>query len=138
MEVDLLRKYQEKETLDDFNVIVSGKPVITYKAIELPNKGNVNKISCIKEGRYLVTKRLSEEHGHCFLLHDVPGRDSVEIHSGNFAAGKKVDTKGCILVGDSFSDINHDGNLDVQNSVKTLEKLNKILPDEFYINIKTK
>jgi hypothetical protein len=66
-----------------------------------------------------------------FWIKDVPGRDGILLHIGNFAAGKKLDTEGCILPGMYFSDINDDGNIDVTGSTTAMNKLLKYLPNEF-------
>jgi hypothetical protein len=55
----------------------------------------------------------------------------ILIHSGNFY----TDILGCILVGDSYGDINHDGIKDVLNSKKTLAEIAKILPQSFSLEI---
>lgn len=54
--------------------------------------------SAIPNGTYKVVLYMSPKHGYMVpLLQDVPGFDYVEIHPGNTA----LDTKGCILVGQS-------------------------------------
>jgi hypothetical protein len=60
----------------------------------------------IPTGRYEVTRYQSPHFGKdVLLLHDVPGRDSIEIHTGNTAK----DSHGCILVGQTLggSSIGH-------------------------------
>lgn len=47
----------------------------------------------------------------------------------------QIDTRGCILIGKRFSDINSDGNLDVAESRAALELLLKIVPNNFKIVI---
>lgn len=49
----------------------------------------------IPVGNYIITLYVSPEHGLVPLLHDVPGRSSIEMHEGNF----EMNSKGCILVG---------------------------------------
>ena len=70
-----------------------------------------------------------------FRLYDVPGRDGILIHIGNYAAGKKVDTKGCILPGTYFTDINQDGYTDVAGAGDAMKKLLVVLPFEFELTI---
>lgn len=55
----------------------------------------------IPSGRYRVTIYYSLRHKSMVpLLHDVPGRTSIEIHVGNFSSPTGPnDTQGCILVG---------------------------------------
>jgi len=68
--------------------------------LELPWLENQDDVSCIPEGVYTCRYRWSRKH-KCFLFGvDVPGRDDIEIHIGNWPH----DTEGCILVGTSFSE----------------------------------
>ena len=53
------------------------------------------------------------------------------MHTGNF----NKDTKGCILPGAKFSDINNDGLLDVVFSGHTMNDLKALLSKEFEIEI---
>ena len=136
MKVEIKRKYQEKETLGDLKILDKDNfSLFTCHTIELPNLNNQRKISCIPEGTYKVTKIFSPTKGKCFLLHNVPGRSAVEIHIGNYATGKKVDTEGCILPGMRFADANGDGQLDVVESTIAMNKLLQILPNEFELTI---
>jgi hypothetical protein len=135
MKVQIKRMYGELETLGDLQVLVENFIKFECKTIELPDKDNQHNISCIPEGDYTVTKIVSPSKGKCFLLHDVPNRSAVEIHIGNYAAGKKVDTEGCILPGLYFADRNNDGIIDVADSTKAMIKLLEILPDKFELSI---
>lgn|SRR3990167_7451294 len=103
--------------------------------LELPWKNNEKQVSCIPQGFYHVEKRKSAKFGEHFLIKDVPNRDFILIHSGNFAAGDKVDIKGCIMVGSDYQDINTDGNLDIINSKITLRAMLKALPNKFLLEI---
>ena len=66
--------------------------------LELPWKDNQHGVSCIPEGTYEVAIGWSPDH-HMDVPHvlNVPDRDDIEMHVGNFPK----DTKGCILVGAS-------------------------------------
>ena len=103
--------------------------------LELPDNGNQKNVSCIPEGRYWCEKIISPTKGKCFLLKKVPGRSAIEIHVGNYAAGLKPDTQGCILPGKRFDDINEDGYIDVQSSGDTMKSLLSFLPNKFEILI---
>jgi len=107
------------------------------KTIELPWKENARQISCIPgQGKsYKCIQIVSPSKGTCFHIQDVPGRDAVLIHKGNYATGRKVDTLGCILPGMYFMDINKDGYPDVADSTTAMEMLLKILPDTFTLTI---
>lgn len=136
MDVYLIRTYKEKETLGNFIIIGgSGEIVFQCKTIELPWKNNARQISCIPAGTYQVEKTISPTKGKCFHVKDVPSRDSILIHIGNYASGKKVDTLGCILPGMGFVDLNKDGELDVTQSTNAMISLLNKLPDSFTLKI---
>jgi hypothetical protein len=61
--------------------------------------------SRIPVGRYTITWKNSPSRGrNVYWVLGVPGRDSVQIHSGNYAGtnGLKSDVLGCILLGNSI------------------------------------
>jgi hypothetical protein len=69
---------------------------IVAVTLELPDHGNAKDVSCIPAGSYRAELRDSPKRGYqVYGLLDVPDRDDIEIHIGNFP----VDTDGCILVG---------------------------------------
>lgn len=96
------------------------------KTLELPWKDNKKGISCIPDGRYTVKKRTSTKYGKHLWISDVPNRDMILIHTGNYNS----QTHGCVLVGKELKDINKDGQLDVTESVKTMGKLMSFVTDE--------
>jgi hypothetical protein len=64
-------------------------------SMELPSRGNNDKISAIPPGMYSAFARLSEKTGPVLELAGVNGRTAVQIHTGNI-----VDhSEGCILLG---------------------------------------
>ena len=78
---------------------------------ELKEDNDLPDISCIPIGTYLVQWLFSESH-KAFVYHvmNVPGRDSVEMHSGNFCGDTSIkdargnqlywsDVLGCIIGG---------------------------------------
>ena len=62
-------------------------------SLELPWRDNDRNISCIPEGMYNCSF-----DGDRYLVHHVPHRSAVQIHSGNLPR----DTRGCILPGEEF------------------------------------
>jgi hypothetical protein len=135
MLVLIKRTYKEKETLG-YGVVLDGPTqVYAFNTLELPELGNQHNVSCIPEGAYECHKITSPTKGKCFQVMDVPNRTGILLHIGNYATNYHVDTEGCILVGNSFVDINNDGFLDIINSTITLNKLLSILPDSFQIEI---
>ncbi len=77
--------------------------VIGLCTIELPWNDNQHNISCIPIGEYDLEYYDSPEHGEVLRVLNVPDRDGVLMHSGNYAGdeskGFKTDSKGCIIVG---------------------------------------
>lgn len=104
---------------------------IVFHSLELPWKNNEHKISCIPKGIYDVEKRYSEKYGWHFHVLNVPDRDMILVHVGNYFS----DIKGCILPGKGLADINGDGKLDVTASRPALNALLKIMPDKFKLEI---
>jgi len=101
------------------------------RCLELPWLDNRVEVSCVPERVYTVQKHISPKFGECFHVLDVPGRTDILIHKGNY----KKDTKGCILPGRTFADLNADGWADVTSSGPTLDYLLDIMPDEFELTI---
>lgn len=131
MKAVISRTYGNIQTTGKMIVFDGDHKIMENYTLELPWNGNQHNSSCIPEGKYKVTKIYSPKFGKCFLLHDVPDRSAILIHKGNY----NTDTRGCILVGNCFEDINQDGNLDVVGSTATLEKLLGVLSDEWTLHI---
>lgn len=114
------------ETFGQLRIEQDGRVVFVCLTLELPWRNNDAVTSCYPPGTYTVVKRWSPDHGdHWHVL--VPNRAFRLIHIGNYAAGKKRDTKGCTLVGATFADINGDGFRDITASTATMRALNKAL-----------
>ena len=95
MEITVTRKdYTDESTIGDFGIDNS---FFCY-SLELPwgNGANVHQVNCILPGRYEViidqSARFKRLMPHIL---NVPNRDSIRIHVGNFAR----DTEGCVLLG---------------------------------------
>ncbi len=101
------------------------------RTLELPDRDNQNRISCIPEGKYTVVKRYSKKYGDHFHILNVPNRDYILAHNANYVR----QLLGCIAVGLAHTDIDGDGWRDVTRSKKTLKDLNKELPDKFELEI---
>ena len=107
-------------------LIKQDKPL--FVTLELPWKNNQSMISCIPVGRYRATKMMSKAFGKIvFVLHDIPGRDVIEMHIGNSIK----DTHGCILLGMSFNTSDYM----ISDSKIAFDKFMAIMPDEFYLTI---
>tara|TARA_R100000655_G_scaffold40612_3_gene76402 strand:+ start:8236 stop:8649 length:414 start_codon:yes stop_codon:yes gene_type:complete len=124
----LIRLNQDnKQSLGRFYLYNGLDEIFTCSTLELPFKENKRNISCIPTGRYLVNTRTSSKYGDHFILEDVPNRDFILIHTANYYS----QLRGCIAVGEGFSDINKDDSLDVYSSKKTLQNLLKKAPEGF-------
>ena len=120
LQIRIFRTYREQSTIGKAWVELAGSyPIFDFVTLELPWKDNQQNISCIPEGKYTWQKYMSPKHGEVLLIHQVPNRSMIEIHKGNFT----TDIEGCILPGDSHTDINGDGVIDVTNSAVTLNKI---------------
>jgi hypothetical protein len=121
--IELIRVAQsEKGT---FGVIVKeGIPICV--TCEDPWNDNKTGISCIPEGAYSVMPHSGPKYKDVWILREVPGREAILIHNGNSIA----DTRGCILVGKSFSWAS------ISNSRETLDYLRGVLPGNFSLHIK--
>lgn len=100
--------------------------------LELEWAENQKEVSCIPPGVYKVVKRYSDKYKHHWIILDVPNRDHILIHHGNYHR----DILGCILVGNNFVDLDKDGYRDVTSSKNTMKKLITILPQLFELEIK--
>ena len=129
------RLYTTTETKGAFLILDGDTLLYECKTIELPFKDNLRQESCILEGVYDVIKVIKEDGKQVFLILNVPGRDGIEIHIGNYIQGNHPDTKGCILPGTYFTDINQDGYIDIANSGYEMKKLLELLPDRFKLYI---
>jgi hypothetical protein len=94
------------------------------KTLERPWKNNAYNISCIPKGEYICKYTFSPKFlKYTYLLQGTGKRSGIRIHSGNYF----FDIEGCILLGDSYRDINKDKKVDVLNSRITINKFEKLL-----------
>lgn len=136
MKLKLTRLYQQpvgspKQTIGELYVIAGNEIISKCYTLELPWLANDRRISCIPAGEYQVVERQSPKYGKHWHLLNVPSRELILIHSGNY----HTHTLGCILVGSHLADMNNDGLCDVANSAATMNKLRAILPTSFNIEI---
>lgn len=124
------RTYRNDETMGMFQVVDGMKLLYRCKCLELADNGNQHDISCVPEGVYDVVKEKNEK-GDVFRVLNVPDRSGILIHKGNF----KRDTKGCIIPGTFFCDLDLDQIPDVGESTKAMDMLNEVLPSKFKLYI---
>jgi len=102
--------------------------------IELPDRNNIPRISCIPIGQYKLQKRRYPKHGEQIGIPNVLGREAILIHAANNAL---KELQGCIapvtaLTGEGIGDY----------SGKALAKLKALvyslwdMGDEVYLNIR--
>ena len=128
-------KLQEAQTLGTLVLTDDeGNKLFSCKTLELPWLDNKRNESCIPLGNYKVITRQSARYNKHYHILDVQGRSFVLIHIGNYY----TQTKGCILVGEKLADLNADGYKDVTNSKLTMQKLLKLAPNGFTLEIKRK
>lgn len=123
-------KKGQKQMLGSFHLFENEKEIFNCITLEKPWQNNKQNISCIPNGSYYVTTTESPKYGETLQIVAVPNRSHILFHSGNY----ETDTKGCILLGGSFKDINHDNLTDIVNSRKTVNKLESIT-SEFLLTI---
>lgn len=98
--------------------------------LEDPWDNNKKDVSCIPAGTYQVVPHSGARYKNVWRLENVPNRTDILIHEGNTIAN----TKGCLLVGEIFGELNKQPA--ILRSVPTLDKLRKILPQQFTLTIK--
>jgi hypothetical protein len=139
MRVEMWRTYKPYATYSDTKVFDENNDLVfECKTLELPWKENQRNISCIPPGpgekaEYMVVKMQPTVKRNYVYFHvlDVPGRDAILWHPGNYTS----QILGCQLHGEEFTDLNKDGIADVTNTTATLKILAAILPDKFKLTI---
>ena len=113
---------------------------ITYQGeeichtIELPERNNIPRISCIPIGQYKLEKRRYPKHGEQIGIPIVLGREAILIHAANDAL---KELQGCIA---PVTTLTGEGRGDY--SGKALAKLKALvyslwdMGDEVYLNIR--
>jgi hypothetical protein len=128
MKAYLIRTYLPDCTIGVFVAQTPGGNVLMEcSMLELPWRDNQRKISCIPEGVYRVRIRRTDKFGQHYHILDVPNRDSILQHSGNFT----TDILGCQLPGSTIIDLNKDLTPDIRDSKVTLKKMISLLGAEY-------
>lgn len=103
----------------------NGKLIFQCVVNELPWKENKRRISCIPAGFYILSFRTIGKYAFdSYHITNIDGsevseRSDILLHYGNF----EYDTLGCVLAGETFYDIDKDGDLDITNSKTTMRRL---------------
>ena len=105
----------------------------TCKSLELPDKNNASRVSCIPLGTYVCkyTKSplFSKNAGKdvfTYAVLNVPKRAGIRIHSANYAR----QLLGCVALGSAHKDLDIDGQLDVIHSGDTMRKFEDVMNRE--------
>ena len=123
--------HEDKQTLSSLEFYNNEIVVLSVKALELPDRDNQRNISRIPSGTYQCSLRWSEKYDWHYHINNVPNRSLILMHFGNYY----TDTRGCILVGNAFKDINSDGYRDVTSSKKTMKRILGLAPNQFELTI---
>lgn len=100
------------------------------RTLELPDKGNKQKISCIPKGEYVCKYTMSPSFKKfTYEVLDVIDRAGIRIHSGNFTR----QILGCILLGQKLLDIDKDNIIDITESRKTVEEFENVMNQQSFI-----
>ncbi len=85
------------------------------KTLEPSWRLNQKNISCIPKGTYEVKKVYSLKFGLVYEVQNVPNRTGIYFHGGNFF----FNTKGCILLGKGYGNLNNDKETDITDTKAT-------------------
>lgn len=121
----------DKQTLSRFYLYADVNTIFKSVVLELADKDNQRRISRIDPGEYICELRYSDKYKWHFHVKDVKDRTLILIHFGNYHR----DTKGCIILGNEFADIDGDGYRDVTSSKKTIRRLMAAAPKSFKLII---
>jgi len=115
----------------------NGATLMSFVVLELPWLDNQRGVSCIPLGTYTLEKKKAGEDGSRFKyphfeVVNVPGRQEIKWHKGNFYK----DIRGCMLPGKFLKDINKDGFVDVTDNATTLASLWATLPQKTQLVIR--
>jgi hypothetical protein len=129
-----------KQTQGRATLFNGSEKLISFVTLEPPWLQNAIGKSCIPPGVYTVKPRWSPKYGNHFIIEGTSPREWVLFHVGNYIGSKNPktgtpDSTGCILVGNAFVDINRDGLLDISASSLTMQKLIKLAPEGFTLEI---
>ena len=83
--------------------------------LEPSNMDNKKFLSCIPEGRYMIRPIVSPKFGKTWEVVDVPDRENIMFHAGNWA----FNTDGCIILAQHFGKLH--GRWAVLNSGNTFK-----------------
>lgn len=116
-------KKSNTRTLGRLTVYDGLDKIAEFTTLELPWRNNETDKSCIPSGFYRVDRGSSKQFKHHLRLANVVGREDILIHIGNFPHN----STGCIILGNSFADIDGCGELEVTSSGVATEKIYRLV-----------
>lgn len=138
----LIKRFKDdgKQTQGRAILFDGDRQILDFVTLEPPWLNNATGKSCIPAGIYTVKPRQSPKYGNHFIIEGTSPREWVLFHVGNYIGSKNPktgtpDSTGCILVGNAFVDLNRDGLLDISASGLTMQKLLKLAPEGFTLEI---
>ena len=109
--------------------MITSEGVQECRTVERPWRNNEPLVSCIPVGLYRVEKYSSRKYPNVWEICGVPNRTQILFHNANWA----WQLQGCVGVGAAFAVIK--GKNGVTDSVRTLDRLRQIWPDEFELQV---
>lgn len=107
----------------------------SWVTLELPDLNNLPRVSCIPVGRYRCSWSFSPRfQRYTYILHNVPGRGHIRIHSGNWAGlrGKyRSHSLGCPLLGKKIGILR--GQLAVLSSRLAVQEFERAMKKQDFI-----
>lgn len=134
MRIEVKRNYLPHCTTGNGTVYnTENEKVFEFHTLELPWQDNHRNVSCIPAGEYLVKKMppTAKRKYDYFWVQDVPGRDSILWHPGNYTR----QILGCFLPGETLTDLDKDGITDITNTTATLKILTALMPEKFKLTV---
>lgn len=103
-----------------------------FAVLELPDRGNRRNISRIPAGRYrMIPEYDPQKYRDHYRIPGVEGRDGILLHRGNYPSH----TRGCMLIGLRFADLDADGLFDVSQSDAAMRLLSSLVREEATLHV---
>ncbi len=101
--------YRLRENTNGTFGVLCNENICICLTLERLWQNNAPDVSCIPVGNYKCVRNHSEHFGEGFKVLNVPNRDDILLHSGNWM----TDSKGCIILGHGFCVKNNQQALDM-------------------------
>ena len=124
--IHIVRDFQDNnQTLGTCTIFdENNKPIFSALSLERGWRNNQNNVSCVPTGTYSVVLEYSNRFQQdLWELKNVPKRSGWKFHAANYW----YQLNGCIALGRTLADLNHDGYNDVTSSKSTMAKFHEAL-----------